>query len=98
MSTGQIDIKCTFLLNNSYVMGYMAIVFSENGDIHYLIEANRDYSESTISSLNDNNYTVLLYAINNSGLPSTQAAGFPQNVHLFTPLVDSYSKSMCTIH
>ena len=56
----------------------MALVYSDK-DVHYLVTKNRDQGIVTnhLQGLGGKSYSTLLYAINESGLPLNQAAGFP---------------------
>lgn len=80
----QIKIRCNFLVNNSLVLGYLAVVHSDNNDVRYLITENfnQGMTNSTLYDLNVGQYSILLYAINGSGLPSKQAAWFPLKVSI----------------
>ena len=63
-------------------MGYMAIVHSQHGTSHYLITENQDEGNVTniLTGLSAGEYSVLLYTIDECGVPLKQAAGFPQTV------------------
>ena len=78
--SGQIDISCKFLVNSSLAMGYLAIIYSQDRGIHYLITENEEYVTNMLTGLTDGKYSVLLYTINETGLPFEQPAGFPQTV------------------
>ena len=82
MEPGQIDISCRFLVNSSLAMGYLAIIYSQESDVYYLITENQDqdFMINMLSGLSNKEYYVLLYTIDKSGLPLKQAAGFPQTV------------------
>ena len=79
---GQIDVSCKFLVNRSIAVGYLTIIYSLNGDIHYLImeTSDKEYVTSMLTGLISEEYLVLLYTINETGLPLEQPAGFPQTV------------------
>ena len=63
-------------------MGYMAIVHTQGGNPYYLITENRNEGTVTnmITGLSAGEYSVLLYTIDEHGVPLKQAAGFPQTV------------------
>ena len=64
-------------------MGYLAIVYSQEGDVNYIITENLPNQEnvtSTLNGLSNKEYSVLLYTIEKDGLPMKQAAGFPQTI------------------
>ena len=64
-------------------MGYMAIVYSGESDrIRYLVAENNNKGlvKRILSNLTSAIYITNLYALNRSGLPLRQAAGFPQRV------------------
>ena len=93
---GQIDIDCNFLLNSTEVMGYMAIVYSgESNIVKYLVAENNDQGlvRRNLSNLTSDTYITSLYALNRSGLPMRQAAGFPQAV-----LVDMAQRGMIRVY
>ena len=80
VSPGQIEISCNFIANRSLVLGHMAIVYSGDNDVNYLIteNLNHGYTNNTLTGLRNKQYSILLYAIGENGLPSKQAAGFPK--------------------
>ena len=85
---GQIDIDCNFLVNSTKVMGYMAIVYSgETNIIRYLVAENNNQGlvKRILTNLTSDTYITSLYALNRSGLPLRQAAGFPQRVSVEMP-------------
>ena len=85
---GQIDISCKFIVNSSLAMGYLAIAYSEDGNVHYLIAENQNeslISMNMLTDLSDSEYSIQLYTIDKHGLPLEQAAGFPQNVIIHSP-------------
>lgn len=64
-------------------MGYMALVHSQYGTNHYIITENQDdknVSDSILSGLSAGEYSILLYMIDEHGVPLEQAAGFSQSV------------------
>ena len=83
-SPGQLNISCEFLVDNETILGYMALVHSDDDDVNYLVTANNNEGVVTshLKGLRSENYTTLLFAINESGLPLQQAAGFPTNVSI----------------
>ena len=88
MVPGQIDIDCNFLVNSTEVMGYMAIVYSEESSIiRYLVAENNNQGlvKRVLTNLTSDTYITNLYALNRSGLPLRQAAGFPQRVSVEMP-------------
>lgn len=82
-STGQLNISCEFIVDNTTTLGYIALVHSNN-DINYLVTENTNEGVVTnhLKGLRSENYTTLLYAISESGLPIQQAAGFPTNISI----------------
>ena len=69
-------------------MGYLAIAYSQYGDVHYLIAKNQNeglISMNMLTDLSDGEYSIQLYTIVKHGLPLEQAAGFPQNVIILSP-------------
>lgn len=80
----QIDIQCEFVVNSSKTLGYLAIVYSHDEKANYLIAENQHKGivVNNLTGLDANEYSTLLYAITEEGLPLTQAAGFPRNVSL----------------
>ena len=64
------------------MLGYFAIVYAKDGDVRYLITENTDeeYTSGVLTGLNDGGHSVLLYTINETGLPLEQPAGFPKHV------------------
>ena len=81
---GWIDISCRFLVNSSIALGYLAIIYAKDGDVRYLITENSDeeYISGVLTDLNDEQYSILLYTINEYGLPLEQPAGFPKSVFI----------------
>ena len=63
-------------------MGYLAIIYSQNRGICYLIMVNsgEEYVTSMLTGLNTEEYSVFLHTINETGLPLEQPAGFTQTV------------------
>ena len=89
MESDQIDISCRFPVNSSLAMGYLAIVYSQEGDINFLIAENppdQEYITTMIAGLFDKEYSVLLYTIDKTGLSLKQTAGFPQTVFVDSQL------------
>ena len=76
-------------------MGYLAIIYSQKGDVNYLITENQDqdFMINMLTGLSDKEYSVLLYTIDKSGLPLKQAAGFPQTVFVDNQLVNDFDFS-----
>ena len=81
LSPGQVDISCEFLVNSTKTLGYVALIY-DGEDVNYLVTENTHQGVVTnyLKGLSGENYSTLLYAINESGLPLNQAAGFPINV------------------
>lgn len=81
---GQVDIQCDFVVNSSKTLGYLAIVYSPE-EVKYLVTENRNEGVvvNNVNGLNDEEYSTLLYAINEKGIPLNQAAGFPSKVPVF---------------
>ena len=79
----QVDITCEFLVNRTKTLGHVALVYN-SVEANYLVTENRDQGIVTnhLKGLSGDNYTTLLYAISESGLPLEQAAGFPTNVSI----------------
>ena len=77
------DISCEFLVNNTKTLGYVALVY-DGEDVNYLVTENTHQGVVTnhLQVLGGENYSTLLYAINESGLPLEQAAGFPTNISI----------------
>ena len=79
-----IDISCKFLVNSNIALGYFAIVCAKDGDVHYLMiiteNTDEEYVSGVLTGLNDGGYSVLLYTINETGLPLEQPAGFPKHL------------------
>lgn len=71
LAPGQIDISCEFLLNSTKTMGYMAIVYSDDDDISYLVTENQNQGvvKNNLADLSGTNYSILLYTINEKGAP-----------------------------
>ena len=85
LQPGQINISCSFIVNSSLAMGYMTIVVHSHHDtVHYLITENQDEGKviNKLTGLNAGEYSVLLYTIDEHGVPLKQAAGFPQTVFI----------------
>ena len=63
-------------------MGYMAIVHPRGGNPYYLVVENQNEGNmaNMITGLSAGEYSVLLYTIDEHGVPLKQAAGFPQTV------------------
>ena len=82
----QIEISCRFLVDNNVATGFLAIIHSveDNNNIHYLVvqNNNQDIIKGNVSNLRKDTYTVILYTLNDNGLPSRQAAGFPQDLSI----------------
>ena len=68
---GQIDISCNFLVNSTEVMGYIAIVYSGESNVKYLIVENDDQElvKGNLTNLTCDTYIANLYAIDQTGLP-----------------------------
>ena len=81
LTPGVVDISCEFIASNATTLGYVALVYSEKED-HYLVTENSNLGVVTnhLEGLDSDNYSTLLYAINESGLPLQQAAAFPRNI------------------
>ena len=81
---GRMDISCKFLVNSSVALGYLAMVYSHDNDIHYLISENLDeeYISASLSGLSNKEYSVLLFTINDTGLPLEQPARYPNQVFI----------------
>ena len=79
-----VNISCEFLVDNRTTLGYVALVHSDD-DVNYLVTANTNEGVVTnqLNSLRSRNYTILLFAINETGLPLQQAAGFPTNIAIY---------------
>ena len=88
---GWIDISCKFLVNSSIALGYFAIVYAKDGDVRYLITENSDeeYVSGMLTGLNDGQYSILLYTINETGLPLEQPASFPKHVVVINSQLDN---------
>ena len=88
-SPGQLNISCEFLVDNRTTLGYMALVHSDD-DVNYLVTANTNEGVVTneLYGLRSRNYTTLLFAINETGLPLQQAAGFPTNIAIYEEQVE----------
>ena len=101
MESGQIDISCRFLVNSSLAMGYLAIVYSQEGDVNYLISENppdQEYITSMLAGLSDKEYSAILYTIGKTGLPLKQAAGFPRTVFVDNQLDFSGTYMVCQLN
>ena len=69
-------------------MGYLAVAYSQYGDVHVLIVENPNESVimmNVLTDLSDGEYSIQLYTIDKHGLPLEQAAGFPQNITIHSP-------------
>ena len=55
------------------------MVYSQNSDTHYLITEHQNFS-NMLTGLKSGEYSVLLYTIDEHGIPLKQPAGFPQTV------------------
>lgn len=96
VAPGQLDIECNFLVDSTEVMGYMAIVYSgESNFIKYLVAENNNQGlvKRNLTNLTSDTYTTSLYALDRSGLPMRQAAGFPQRISVEMPLTGMIIKS-----
>ena len=83
LQPGQINTSCSFIVDSSLAMGYMAIVVHlHHNTAHYLIAENQDEGNVTnkLTGLSAGEYSVLLYTIDEYGVPLKQAAGFPQTI------------------
>ena len=67
-------------------MGYIAIVYSGESNVKYLIVENDDQElvKGNLTNLTYDTYIANLYAIDQTGLPMRQAANFPQTVSVET--------------
>lgn len=84
-SPGHLNISCEFVVDNKTTLGYVALVHSQaDDDVNYLVTENSNQGIVTnhLSGLRSKGYTTLLFAINETGLPLQQAAGFPTDVSI----------------
>ena len=59
----------------------MAIIYSDENNVNYLVAENDNlYNKRNLSNLARDTYIANIYALNQSGLPMRQSAGFPQRV------------------
>ena len=64
----------------------MATIYSieDSDNVHYLIAQNNNQEivQGSLSNLTKDTYTIILYTLNQDGLPLRQPAGFPQNLSI----------------